>query len=460
MKSIHGFLLATFVAIIALVAGVEAVWSYRQGFHEVEEIFDAELAQYARTLATEVHTVADGTTRVVAAGHVAMGFTAGQPGHPYERKVFYQFFQSPRTLLVRTSNAPAEGVVPFVPGFYYREIDGRRWRLFVLHDTAHGRWVITAERGDVRAELAGHFASRDLISAVFVIVVLSLAAAMVLRAGLAPLRRLADDIGERHADELTPLALARLPRELKPLVNSLNALMLRLDASLERERRFAGDAAHELRTPAAVIQTYLENALAESGEAQRRSLVQSLDAVRALSHLIEQLLALARSTPEVTREQSVEFDLAAVVREVVADMLPTALAKRQEVSLAGVEKVDIAARPAAIRMLVRNLLENAIRYTPVDGRIELNIDTGDDGVTLSVCDDGPGIPVELRERVFDRFYRLPRDRSRSGKAESGSGLGMAIVSDIAGAHSASVTLSDGIDGRGLGVTVRFPSEPG
>jgi two-component system OmpR family sensor kinase len=271
---------------------------------------------------------------------------------------------------------------------------------------------------------------------------------------LQPLQKLTTLVKARRINALDPLPEAPLPDEVRPLVNALNELLARLRTALGRERAFVADAAHELRTPLTALHLQMGMLARASGEAERAAAMDTLAAgVQRAIRLVEQMLALAREEPRADAER-VAVHLDDLAREVVAELVPLADAGNIDLGVAGAQPASVRGDPDALRTLLRNLVDNAVRYTPAGGRVDVSVQPAcaSWGARLLVTDDGPGIAPEERARVFDRFYR------RAGTVPPGSGLGLAIVKAIADAHGAAVQLSDGPAGKGLTVTVSFPPE--
>jgi signal transduction histidine kinase len=240
-----------------------------------------------------------------------------------------------------------------------------------------------------------------------------------------------------------------LPDEVAPLVSALNALLQRLSRSLDTQRAFVADAAHELRSPLTALKLQLQLLKRADDEAARGAAVDALAAgIERAVRLVEQLLALARSEPGAPAAAKAPLDLSELVRSTVADIVPYALARGSVLELFADTPVTLVGDRTALAVLVRNLADNAVRYSPPGSRVELRVANEADAAALQVDDSGPGIPAEERERVFDRFYRrVPND-------EAGTGLGLAIVRSVAAAHGAAVDLAQSPLG-GLRVTVRF-----
>jgi two-component system OmpR family sensor kinase len=272
---------------------------------------------------------------------------------------------------------------------------------------------------------------------------------------LEPFKRLTALVESRKVTALDPLPAGNLPGEVQPLVGALNDLLGRLGAALERERGFMADAAHELRTPLTALHLQMGTLARATNEAERADAMEKLSAgVQRAIRLVEQLLSLARQEPraDVARRRLRFDDLA---REVVAEMVPLADARKIDLGISASQPAYVLGDPEALRTLVRNLVDNAVRYTPVGGTVDVSVQDSDEpgsshGALLRIVDTGPGIPADERQRVFDRFYRPP------GTVPPGSGLGMAIVKAIADAHGATIALNSGPGTQGLAVTVSFP----
>jgi two-component system OmpR family sensor kinase len=337
---------------------------------------------------------------------------------------------------------------------------------FSTVDTSSGQWrvygtesltkvVQVAQPMSVRRQQAAQLALRTLAPFAVLVPVLGLIVWLAVGHALQPLQRLAKAVKARRVNALEPLSDESLPEEVRPLVSSLNDLLVRLTAALDRERAFMADAAHELRTPLTALHLQL-GALARAGtETERTEAMGKLsEGVQRAIRLVEQMLALARQEP---RAEPVRARLALdeLVREMVAELVPLADARRIDLGVSEAQSVSVLGERDAVATLVRNLVDNAVRYTPEGGRVDVAVERSPAApaqAVIKVVDTGPGIPREERERVFDRFYRQPGTRS------PGSGLGLAIVRAIAAAHGATVELGEGTDGQGLAVSVIFPAD--
>jgi two-component system sensor histidine kinase QseC len=267
---------------------------------------------------------------------------------------------------------------------------------------------------------------------------------------LKPLRAMGGQVEERKPDDLAPLRADDAPAEVAPLVRSLNALFDRVGRLIENERRFTADAAHELRTPLAALKTQAQVAQGalDDGE-RRRALDNVITGCDRAAHLLEQMLTLARLEPDILGGQAESCELRALALRTIADLAPAAIARKVEIELIDGEPAATDGFPGLIAVLLRNLVDNAIRYCAAGGTVRVEVAKTGDTASVSVTDDGRGIPPQERTKVGQRFYRI------LGTDESGSGLGLSIVRRIAEIHGASVALGEGPDGKGLRVTVAF-----
>jgi two-component system OmpR family sensor kinase len=305
---------------------------------------------------------------------------------------------------------------------------------------------------NIREQRAAQFALRAIAPFALLLPALALLILWIVGRAVRPVRRFADVLRSRERGALEPLDGTGLPDEVRPVATALNELLARLKESVERERSFIADAAHELRTPLTALDLQVQSLRASTSGSTQNDAVQQLEAgVARASRLVEQLLALAREERGGGREHE-PVALNDVAREVLEEMLPLADRRGIDLGMERADAVSVAGDREALRVLVRNLLDNAVRYSPEGGRVDVSIvrqDLTSPRAVLVVSDCGPGIPITERERVFDRFYRVP------GTASPGSGIGLALVRSIAAHHQALIRLDDGDGGRGLRVSVEF-----
>ncbi|HXS20845.1 MAG TPA: ATP-binding protein [Steroidobacteraceae bacterium] len=338
-------------------------------------------------------------------------------------------------------------------GFASVSTSSGQWRVYGTESLT--KVVQVAQPMSVRRQQAAQLAVRTLTPFALLMPLLGLIVWLAVGRAMQPLQRLAKAVKARRVNALEPLSDDRLPEEVRPVVGSLNDLLGRLAAALERERAFMADAAHELRTPLTALHLQL-GALARAGtEPERAEAMGKLsEGVQRAIRLVEQMLALARQEPRAEPVHT-RFALDELAREVVAELVPLADARQIDLGMSEAQTVFVRGERDAVATLVRNLVDNAVRYTPPGGRVDVAVERSTAPPArglVRVMDNGPGIAQEERARVFDRFYRKP------GTRLPGSGLGLAIVKAIAEAHGASVVLDSGPAGAGLAVTVSFPAE--
>jgi two-component system, OmpR family, sensor kinase len=325
-----------------------------------------------------------------------------------------------------------------------------RWRVYGVQSLT--KVIQVAQPMAVRQQRAAELALQTLRPFALLLPVLAILIWLAVGRALEPLQRLTALVKARRVNTLDALPDEHLPDEVQPLVGALNELLGRLRAALERERAFMADAAHELRTPLTALHLQI-GALSRAGsDAERAADMAGLEAgVQRASHLVEQMLALARQEPRADAPRG-PVQLDDIAREVVSELVPQADARSIDLGVEAAAAATVQGDAEGLRTLLRNLVDNAVRYTPRGGRVDVSVVAADarHGARLVVSDNGPGIAAAERARVFDRFYRS------AGTDLPGSGLGLAIVKAIADAHGAEVALGEGADGKGLKITVTFP----
>ena len=353
-------------------------------------------------------------------------------------------------------SSPLAGLLPNSATLGFSTLATREGRWRVYGAASPTRVIQVAQPMSVRRHEAVQLAARTLEPFALLLPALAFIVWFAVGHTLEPLQRLATSVKSRRVNALEPISAERLPDEVRPLVGALNDLLARLTGALDRERAFMADAAHELRTPLTALHLQL-SALARAGtDAERADAMGKLGAgVQRAIRLVEQLLSLARQEPRAAEPVRMRVALDELAREVVAELVPLADARRIDLGISGAQPVFVRGDRDALVTLIRNLVDNAVRYTPPGGTVDVFVDGSGAPparAVLRVLDNGPGIAPEERTRVFDRFYRRP------GTPAPGSGLGMAIVKAIADAHGASIALGEGAGGKGLEVKVSFPAE--
>ena len=430
MTSIRTRLLMALLAVVIAISLLAGLLTYRRVLAETSTLFDYQLRQMALSLRSQIPMA----PRLELPPDQADSDFVIQIWDLYGTRVY---FSRPGLPLI---NATALGYADV-------RVAGGSWRTYGLQ-TLNGVIQI-AQPLRVREAFARGAALRVVIPLLLLLPLLGAAIVGVVGNGLRPLRRVATEVQRRDAHSLTPLATEQLPQEVAPLIDALNRLLLRLHAAFQTQRAFVADAAHELRSPLTAVRLELQLLDRAPDEAARQEARANLGAAvdRAI-HLVEQLLTLARSEPREEAGALPRIPLEQAAADGIADANALAVARRIDLGLES-EPAAVQGDRDALRVMVRNLVDNAVRYTPEGGQVRVSTRQQESGATLEVVDTGPGIPPSDRERAFDRFYR------RSNAPEGGSGLGLAIVRAIADRHGAKIRLEDG-PGGGLKVTVAFP----
>ncbi|CAM4305841.1 ATP-binding protein [Vreelandella rituensis] len=455
MSSIRRRTLSVTLLVFTVSMMLIGVISYVSATHEIEELYDAHLAQNARLLEglLATPTINDNDAllrRLETALQRAAIKDDAIPGHGYEGKFAFQLWEG-ETLLLRSFNAPSRPLAE-TAGYSDHQVDDDEWRVYSLVLTQPGRRILVAERADVRGELIQTFAFRSLIPDLIGLPILALLLWYAIGWGLAPLLRLTEQIANRNPDDLKPLDIAPLPCELDTMVAALNRLMLRIRDLRQREKRFIADAAHELRTPLAVMDLHAQNALEKQNTPEDReaALIEMRAGVLRTTRLVSQLLTLARLEPG--NEDSIisqPLHLFREAQETLAKLAPLASQHRQTLQLDADPEASwwITAEPGAIETLLQNLVSNALQHSPIGGTITVGLATHTDHITLIVADEGPGISPDKREQVMARFYR----DSNNG----GAGLGLSIVERIIHRHHGTLDMRNRETG-GLSVEITLP----
>lgn len=431
-------LVLALTAITLVWLGVTA-FTYHNAREEFDEVLDAHLAQAAALLVVQSsHDLDELETE-----HAPLL-------HKYARRVAFQVWNKGHQLRLHSANAPQQPLAANEErGFSDHTIDGHRWRVFSTWNESAEFLIQVAERADVRDELARGIAGNMLKPLFISLPLLALLLWIAVARGLRPLDKLTREVEQRAPDNLAALDASSAPREVVPLIERLNRLFIRIEASMQKERRFTADAAHELRTPVAAIKAQAQVARAASSEAERNHALDNaiLGCDRA-AHLIEQLLTLAR-IDTLGNDVTEACQLRVIAAEVIAAITPAALSQHVRLELTEGAEVEVRCNPVLLRILLRNLIDNAVRHTQPGTSVWVSITHQQGLACLSVNDNGPGIPEAELARVSERFYRPV------GTNASGSGLGLSIVNRIAEIHGASLRIAPQIAGTGLSVTVVF-----
>ena len=440
-RSLQGRLLALVLSVVVGVWLATAALTWLDASHELDELLDGHLAQAAALLVVQqAQEIDEEDDRGVDAPTL----------HRYAPKVAFQVFHEGR-LSLRSANAPTLPMVgpgkDFKAGFDTVQMAGTAWRVFAASGAERDVQVYVGEQLSSRAAILWAVLRSTLWPMAVALPLLALTVWWAVYLGVAPLRRLGSALAERQAQALHPVALDGAPSEMAPMVSALNALFERIGALLESERRFTADAAHELRTPIAAIRIQAQVALGETDQALRLHALQfTLDGCDRATRLVDQLLTLSRleagAAPDLTA-----VDLRALTQRVVAELAPRAISKNQTLDFDATEPCSVAGNETLLAVLVRNLVDNAVRYSPPSARIKVAVRQQAGQVVLSVEDSGSGLAEADRQRLGERFFRVV------GSAESGSGLGWSIVRRIAAVHRMDLQLERSAELGGLAVRV-------
>ncbi len=414
--------------LLAIVAA--GALTYQRARDEANALFDVQLQQTAASI----------TGMPLASPNVTL--RGGEPA-----PLIVQIWDRDGVQVYRSrpsADAPARGT----PGFATVPTRDGLWRVYSV--IASGQVVQVGQPVAARDALATSMAWRTTMPLVLIAPLLGFVVWFSIERALLPLSRLAGAVSRRGAGALAPLPRGGWPAELAPLVAALNGLLDRLKAALASQRAFVADAAHELRTPLTALHVQAQLAERAGSEAERSDALSAMrGGIDRATRLAGQLLALAREEHAEPDAAHDEVDLAALAHDAVREQAP--IAATRDVDLGYVEGPALQVRGdrAALYTLLSNLVDNAVRYTPAGGRVDVSVEPRNGAPALVVRDSGPGIPPDERGHVFDRFAR-----GRDARVP-GSGLGLAIVHRIAERHGATVDFEDGLDGKGLGVVVRF-----
>jgi len=485
--SIRRRLLALLIPSVMLLWLVVLVLVYRAAGHEIEEVFDRNLERSGRVLqALLLHEVAEERETALRARAVADEIGRdGMQRYPLLAATLREYIDDVREeqlgLIGAAQHAGTEGqgltfvarhadgrtmlrdrAAPDIPpaeeGFTDLQLSGQTWRVFSLTDERSGFLVQTGEPLHFRAELVGYITRNTLAPMLIALPLLGAIIWGVVGGALSSLRRTAEVVSRRAPGVLEPIDPSQSPTEIQPLLQALNDLFSRMRAAIRREQQFTADAAHELRTPLAALKTHLQVARGKTAEqTTRESLDLALDGLDRASHSVEQLLALARADArdgDVLASTPVELHELAVWA--VSALSQKAYERDIDLGLAEAQHAEIMGDITALRTLLRNLVDNAIRYTPRGGTVTVAVGEDHEGKWIEVLDDGMGVSSGEQSRLFDRFHRGPEGQAMT---TTGSGLGLSIVQRIARLHRATIRLGAGLGNRGLGVRILFPDRP-
>ena len=430
---------------VLLFGGIAGYESYKNALDEADELFDAQLAQFAQSLLSVATDLDDDRAAPLPPAK-----------HKYQRNFVFAIWatdEEPARLLLRSSN---EFDLPphDLPSEKFSDVEwnDNHWRFYRQYEEKRGIDVLVGQSDKVRKDLASEVAWHNVKPFLFGLPVLALLAILAVRFGLKPLRQLTRSLRRLSPEQLAPVKMEAVPEEIAPLLEALNSLLARTAGMIENERRFTADSAHELRTPLAALRAQLQAAQLATNETERaESLAKSLQGTERMSHLVGQLLTLSR-LDELNAPALLEpLDLVALTQSCSAELAPQALARNIALELNAETPVTVSASEELLRIMLRNLLDNAIRYTPQGGHVTIDLRlAASQEASLAITDSGTGVAADKMPLLGKRFSRL------DPSGAEGVGLGLSIVLRIAALHRAIVEFRPADGHSGLTVSVRFP----
>jgi two-component system sensor histidine kinase QseC len=434
-KSLKARLLKNLLLPLTLAWIVTLVAGYVLTQRTLNQQMDVQLEQIAQSLSEETITE---QTQFEVHQRQSFLFTDG--------KVEFQIWRNDK-MIGYSAHAPRE-TFSQSEGYSQNEVEQKKWRVF-SNEGRNGR-VMVGQDLDVRRSLVQGMIFSSLWPMLAALPLIALILWISVTFSLKPLSALASAIRQRSPGQLSEISIGQVPREVEPVVHSLNDLLAVVDQALEREKQFADDAAHELRTPLAGIQAQAEAGLRATTEEERIAALQAIkQGTDRAAKMVTQLLALSRVEPESVQKSFQTVELQALVTQVIAKLTPQALAKKIDMGLTSQNSIVVKGESVALEQMLTNLLDNAIRYSPPASQIDICIEKKEASAIVSIEDQGPGIPLQQRQRVFERFVRLP------GNSQEGSGIGLAVVKKIADRHHIQIDLTQSKNLGGLKITLAF-----
>lgn len=437
MSSLSGRLLASLVALYALFAALVLLTNYRQSEYNIGGFMDGQMHTLAISY-SQSGAAQPPPTRAVSAYAVQ-----------HQGAAIVEFFRADGSLAF--CNRPLDGItLQRANGFHDLRLRGRNWRAYTLR--ASPLWVQVVTSNDFRRRVIWDSAWNTARPIVYLTPLSVAILWLIVRLALRPVNRLVQTLAAQDEHKLAALDPGPVPRELLPLVDSMNGLLLRMRAAFEAQQRFVQDAAHELRTPLTAIKLQLENLRLKTTAAASGEFAQLEGGIHRLQRTVEQLLQLARhEMAQAAAGPLPAIDLGELLRAAVRDLIPLAETRGIDLGLGEVAAVTAHLDGAQLRLVLDNLLDNAVRYTSPGSRIDVTLHQVAGAAVMEISDSGPGIPTSELERVFARFYR------GSSTDSPGSGLGLAIARAAAQRCGAAIELRNRVHGAGLTASVRVPA---
>lgn len=436
MRSLRTNLLLWLLPTTFFVGVLASVGTYWGAYLQLEDILDDQLRYIAH------HINIDSKSNAVTFKHLGQKEGVGDN----DDEVVLEIWKNQHRQF--TSNNKVDFAPPIKTGVTNETVNGEVWHTFVLKNK--NQMVRIAQPQYTRFESLASLSIHLLWPVLAMLPLLALFLWFGIGYGLRPLQHIIEELRRRHVKSLDPITPAHPVKEIQPFIEALNDLLKRLHHSFMLQERFIADAAHELRTPIMGLSIEMEVMARETDPlAQKQSLIQLQQSIARLSHLVQQLLTLTKIDPEKSLQKPTIIDLTDLCKLVIGELLPSANRKNIDLGMGEQCHTNIMGYPDDLRILLNNLVDNAIRYIPDNGKIDLSVFQQDKSIILEVSDNGPGIPKSEHLRVTERFYRGKHPNIQ------GSGLGMNIVKNIVDNHRAELFLLDAIEGTGLRIQIAF-----
>ena len=451
MRSIRYRIIIFLVISLVIINTISGYSIYIHTQKEVEEIFNAQQALIARTIN---QLISDAGISDIEEGRFFQELGAAEKqssialAHQYEKKIAYQVWDLEGNLLLMSDNAPLHPLSATAPGLSRTEYQGEIWNIFALYSNSAKKWIYTAQKSEAREELIQLITQDHLISMLVVSVLIFIIVVGGVMIGTRPINRLSREIAKRNGTHLQAITIP-ISEELRPIQEGVNRLLMHIDEKIKQEKSFSADLSHELRTPLAAIKIHAQNIeLRETLSAAGKRSVESMSrGINNMSKTIEQLLLL----------NSIEVSQATLMREVidlyelakeVLSLMPSEIHRKNDIELRG-EHVHVLGNQALLVSMIRNVLENASKYS--DNNSKIIIQTLEEGtsIVLEVIDSGPGMSDEQKNNAIKRHFRVADNHTY------GSGLGLSIVQRIVDLHNAKLTFLDRENEPGLITRVSF-----
>jgi len=429
--SIRRYLVLILISVITLVIFIATIEGYKASMVKAGHLFDMQLSSFADTLIN----LEPQKNNITVSNNDTLAF---------------QLWRN-KQLVSKSSNAPNQAISVFKEGFSEQNFNAKRWRVFSLQK--NDTWIIVAQLLKPRFELAEKVILSAVTPIILTIPLLSLIISLIISYGLKPLQQLKTQLTQKGINDLSTINVVQAGTELQPIIDTLNRVLSQLDSAYEREKRFASDAAHELRTPLSVLKINAHNLQYEIGK-DNLLLNNLITSVERMAHIVEQILKLNQTNPEQFSQQMQKMSLTPIVQQVIAQLYPEISMRKQTIEFID-GNIEIYGNEFCIVTLVQNLIANASKYTPIGGQILVSTKQYQQEFILQIEDSGPGIAESEINKVFDRFYRIGGDCNNSSVV--GCGLGLAIVKHIVILHQAKIRLLRSTRLHGLKVTISFPS---